>query len=59
MIVKDGTRVSIKGQDDLQQAGDWGIVTMFDGDDYHVAMMGDLNTQCVFTRNEFTVKRVK
>lgn len=37
--------------------GEWGIVTALIGDEYHVAMWGDKNTQLPFLRNEFTVAK--
>ena len=56
-VIENGTKVNIKSA--FQQAGDWGIVIGFDGEDYHVAMMGDTNTACVFARSEFTIRRMK
>lgn len=35
----------------------WGIVKMFDGEYYHVAIYNDPNTALVFTRDEFRVPR--
>lgn len=37
--------------------GNWGIVKLFDGQDYHVAMNGDGNAQLAFSRSEFRIPK--
>lgn len=39
--------------------GEYGIIKHFDGEYYHIAVTGDDSMQCVFTRNEFKVRREK
>lgn len=55
--IPNGTRVNIKakGHWDDQQ---WGIVTGFDGEHYHVAMRGGKETQPIFARSELVVDTV-
>lgn len=51
-----GRTVTIKAND-VQNAGNWGIVRNFDGDYYHIAIFGDLSTTLIFDRSQFTVTR--
>lgn len=37
--------------------GDWGVVKMFDGQYYHVAIFGDENECLIFERDEIRVPR--
>lgn len=39
--------------------GEWGVITLYDGEYFHVALWGDTNTCLVFTRNEITIRRNK
>jgi len=57
-IIPNGTKVDIVSPDSWDNEG-WGIVTSFDGDQYHVAMYGDENTQPIFDRSELKVFRGK
>ena len=37
--------------------GEYGIIKYFDGEYYHIAITGDNSNMCIFTRNEFKVRR--
>lgn len=50
-----GQRVVIKSKKHWAN-GEWGIVTHFDGELYHVAMYGGTECQLVFSRNELKLK---
>lgn len=43
---------------DIKESGDWGVVKAFDGDYYHVAIFGDDKALLIFTRSEFTIRKV-
>jgi 2'-5' RNA ligase len=55
-VIPNGTRVNIQSRGHWDDGG-WGIVTMFDGENYHVAMYGDMNMQPVFSRSELRVPK--
>jgi len=51
-----GKKVEIKKNIDSIFAGDWGIIRLFDGEDYHIAIADNsLETQ-IFSRHEFIVR---
>lgn len=51
-----GKKVWIKKNVNSSEAGNWGIIKYFDGEEYHVAMNNG-NTLLVFTRSEFTIAK--
>ena len=53
--IKVGTRVEIKAKESWAHK-EWGIVQMFDGDNYHVALWNDENSVLIFNRSELIVK---
>ena len=55
--IANGTKVKIKKNVDSWAAGEEGIITHFDGENYHIAITYDPNMQLIFLRNEFTIKR--
>jgi GNAT superfamily N-acetyltransferase len=55
-VIPNGTRVNINSPGHWDHDG-WGIVTMFDGENYHVAMYGDTKTQPIFSRSELKVPK--
>ena len=42
---------------DSQYYGEWGTITHFDGDCYHIAIANGTNSVPMFDRNQFRVKR--
>lgn len=51
-----GKKVYITAKDSWA-CGEWGIIKMFDGDYYHIAIANEENMDLVFTRNEFRLPR--
>ena len=51
-----GKVVYIKRNIDSMYAGEWGVITFYDGDNYHVAMWCG-ETRPIFNRKEFTVPK--
>lgn len=51
-----GKRVLIT-TNDSDEYDQWGIVKLFDGDSYHIAIANSSTTSKVFDRNEFRVIR--
>lgn len=39
--------------------GEWGIVKMYDGEYYHIAILGDEKCLLIFERKEFKVNRAR
>jgi len=52
-----GKKVNIKKNIDSPYAGEWGIIRLFDGQDYHVALWDEHHGAIVLSRNEFTLAR--
>ena len=52
-----GSTAFIKDNIESIHAGGWGKIVAFDGTEYHIAMYEDESDCCVFTRNEFVIRR--
>lgn len=53
-----GKKINIKKNIDSPYAGEWGIIRLFDGQDYHIALWdGVRDGAIVLERKEFTVAR--
>ena len=53
-----GKKVHIKSKDSFHDGG-WGTIVGFDGDQYHVAMYDGKDDVCVFSRDEFKIKKTQ